>query len=147
MSIPPHVPATVPATPRAAATPDSAGSSLRILLAEDHPVNQKVAQIMLTKSGHTVEVAADGAQAVEAARRGGFDLILMDMQMPVLDGLEATRRIRAEEAEQKRPRVTIIAMTANARDEDRATCLAVGMDDFVSKPIRMATLVEKLQAL
>jgi len=142
-----NMPPDVPATPRAPATPDSAGSSLRILLAEDHPVNQKVAQIMLTKSGHTVEVAADGAQAVEAARRGGFDLILMDMQMPVLDGLEATRRIRAEEAEQKRPRVTIIAMTANAREEDRATCLAVGMDDFVSKPIRMATLVEKLQAL
>ncbi|MGC4365594.1 ATP-binding protein [Hydrogenophaga sp. R2] len=147
MSIPPHVPATVPATPRAAATPDSAGSSLRILLAEDHPVNQKVAQIMLTKSGHTVEVAADGGQAVEAARRGGFDLILMDMQMPVLDGLEATRRIRAEEAEQQRPRVTIIAMTANAREEDRHTCLAAGMDDFVSKPIRMANLVEKLRAL
>ncbi len=142
-----NTPPDVPATPRAPATPDSAGSSLRILLAEDHPVNQKVAQIMLTKSGHTVEVAADGAQAVEAARRGGFDLILMDMQMPVRDGLEATRRIRAEEAEQKRPRVTIIAMTANAREEDRATCLAVGMDDFVSKPIRMATLVEKLQAL
>ncbi len=126
---------------------DAAGNSLRILLAEDHPVNQKVAQIMLTKSGHTVEVVADGAQAVEAARSGGFDLILMDMQMPVLDGLEATRRIRAEEREQQRPRVTIIAMTANAREEDRATCLAAGMDDFVSKPIRMATLVEKLQAL
>jgi hypothetical protein len=126
---------------------DAPGSSLRILLAEDHPVNQKVAQIMLTKSGHVVEVAGDGAQAVEAARRGGFDLILMDMQMPVLDGLEATRRIRAEEAEQQRPRVTIIAMTANAREEDRQVCLEAGMDDFVSKPIRIATLVEKLRML
>lgn len=120
---------------------------LRILLAEDHPVNQKVAQIMLTKSGHSVELAADGAQAVEAASQGDFDLILMDVQMPVMDGLEATRRIRAHEGEQQRPRVTIIAMTANAREEDRQVCLEAGMDDFVSKPIRMATLLEKLQAL
>ena len=142
---PEHKPMSAP-TPAASST-DSAGGSLRILLAEDHPVNQKVAQIMLTKSGHVVEVAGDGAQAVEAARRGGFDLILMDMQMPVLDGLEATRRIRAEEAEQQRRRVTIIAMTANAREEDRQVCLAAGMDDFVSKPIRMANLVEKLRAL
>ncbi|WP_302174316.1 ATP-binding protein [uncultured Hydrogenophaga sp.] len=143
----PPEPKPMSATPPAPVRTDVPGSSLRILLAEDHPVNQKVAQIMLTKSGHVVEVAGDGAQAVEAARRGCFDLILMDMQMPVLDGLEATRRIRAEEAEQQRPRVTIIAMTANAREEDRQVCLAAGMDDFVSKPIRMATLVEKLQAL
>jgi CheY-like chemotaxis protein len=102
---------------------------------------------MLTKSGHSVEVAADGLQAVEAARRGGFDLILMDMQMPVLDGLEATRRIRADEQSQSRSRVTIIAMTANAREEDRQVCLDAGMDDFISKPIRMASLVDKLQAL
>ena len=130
-----------------AAESDRALAPLHVLLAEDHPVNQRVVQLILAAHAMQVVTVSDGEQALAAFQSETFDLILMDMQMPVLDGLEATRRIRAEEAEQQRPRVTIIAMTANAREEDRQVCLAAGMDDFVSKPIRMATLVEKLRAL
>ncbi len=102
----------------------------RVLLAEDNLVNQDVARELLQLVGLQVELAADGQQAVEAALRGGCELVLMDMQMPVLDGLEATRRIRA--AGLKLP---IVAMTANAFGEDRAACLAAGMDEHLPKPV------------
>ena len=105
----------------------------RILLVDDTEINQKVALTLLQKAGYQVDTASGGREAVEACRREAFDLVFMDWQMPVVDGLESTRLIRAEECEDRR--VPIIAMTANAMPGDREACLAAGMDDYLSKPI------------
>jgi len=113
--------------------------SLRVLLVEDHPVNQKLATAILKSEGHSVEVAANGEEGLARLRAGQFDLVLMDIQMPVLDGLQATMQIRADEQGSAR-RIPIIAMTANALIGDRERCLAAGMDDYVSKPFRRAEL-------
>jgi len=126
--------AAAPAAPAAAARP-----ALRVLVAEDNIVNQKVAVGLLSKQGHDVTVVGDGRQAVEAAARTRFDVILMDVQMPVMGGFEATAAIRAGEIENGR-RATIIAMTAHAMAGDRERCLAAGMDGYVSKPIDPAAL-------
>jgi signal transduction histidine kinase/DNA-binding response OmpR family regulator len=109
------------------------GGRNRILLAEDNIVNQKVATRLLEKLGYLVEVVADGRAAVSAWQRGNLDLILMDCQMPEMDGYEATREIRR--LENGRKRIPIVALTANAMKGDEAKCLAEGMDGFVSKPI------------
>jgi PAS domain S-box-containing protein len=106
----------------------------RVLLAEDNAVNRQVAVAFLGRFGIEVEVAVDGLQAVEAAERGGFDLVLMDLQMPELDGVEATARIRAHETAGGRPRTPIVAMTANVMPEARRAALAAGIDDFIFKP-------------
>ncbi len=111
---------------------------LDILLAEDNPVNQKVALGMLGRKGHRVTVANDGFQAVEAVQRQPFDVVLMDMQMPGMDGLEATRHIRALPGAVGR--IPIVAMTANALKGDDERCLAAGMDGYVPKPVDSATL-------
>ncbi|KAF0220125.1 MAG: sensor [Rhodospirillaceae bacterium] len=111
---------------------------LTVLLAEDNPVNQHVARAMLESAGHHVTVAVDGARAVELAAGGGFDLILMDMQMPEIDGLEATRRIRALPG--RAGSVPIIALTANALPGDTARCRAAGMNGHVAKPMERGTL-------
>jgi signal transduction histidine kinase/ligand-binding sensor domain-containing protein/CheY-like chemotaxis protein len=111
--------------------------SLRILVAEDNLVNQKVVIRMLERLGYRADTVADGAEAVQAMSRTGYDLILMDMQMPHLDGLEASRRIRQDE---RLSQPIIIALTANARPEDRDACLAAGMDAFLSKPIHIDAL-------
>jgi CheY-like chemotaxis protein/HPt (histidine-containing phosphotransfer) domain-containing protein len=116
---------------------------LRFLLAEDHPVNQKVAQLMLAKFGYEVTAVANGREAVEAARSGNYDVILMDIQMPVMDGLQATVEIRKLNIPQPR----IVAITANATRDDRSRCLQAGMDEFLSKPIRPSDLRALLQAL
>jgi signal transduction histidine kinase/ActR/RegA family two-component response regulator len=115
---------------------------LRILLAEDNPVNQKLAVKLLEKQGHTVAMAGNGRRAVEAFSRGSFDLILMDIHMPEMDGLEATRRIR--EMEGNATRTPIIALTALAMTGDREICLAAGMDGFVAKPIRLNELCAEM---
>ena len=113
----------------------------RVLLVEDAPVNQLVASAMLTSMGATVALAHDGEQALHMTRGAhGFDIILMDCQMPVLDGYEATRRLRASEAEGVR--VPVIALTANALRGDRDTCLDAGMDDYLAKPFTAAQLLE-----
>jgi CheY-like chemotaxis protein len=114
--------------------------SLNILLAEDNPINQKLAITLLAREGHRVSVVDDGEDAVAAVLQGHFDLVLMDMQMPRMSGLEATRQIRADEAIRQASRIPILALTANAYDEDRDACLAAGMDAFISKPIRRDTL-------
>jgi CheY-like chemotaxis protein len=114
---------------------------LRILLAEDNPVNQKLARRLLERMGYLVDLAENGLEAIESLDRTDYDLVLMDVQMPELDGLDATRRIRARWPE--RP-VRIVAMTANAMEGDRETCLAAGMDDYLSKPIRPEELATVL---
>ncbi|MDX1982020.1 MAG: two-component regulator propeller domain-containing protein [Bryobacteraceae bacterium] len=110
---------------------------LRILVAEDNLVNQKVVIRMLERLGYRADTVADGAEAVQAMSRTGYDLILMDMQMPHLDGLEASRRIRQDE---RLSQPIIIALTANARPEDREACLNSGMDAFLTKPIHIEAL-------
>ncbi len=112
---------------------------LRILLAEDYVVNQKLALRLLAQMGYRADVASNGLETIEALERQGYDVVLMDVQMPEMDGLEATRQIRRRWPEAMQPR--IIAMTANAMQGDREICLEAGMDDYVSKPIRVDELV------
>jgi len=121
-------------------------SARRLLLAEDHPINQKLAITYLTRRGHTVVLAVNGAEAVDRASRETFDAILMDVQMPEMDGLEATRRIRESEKGTGR-RVRIVAMTAHAMKEDRERFLAAGMDDCVIKPFKPGDLFRSVEYL
>jgi PAS domain S-box-containing protein len=115
---------------------------LRILLAEDNVVNQKLALRLFSLMGYDVDVAANGIEAVAAVERQSYDVVFMDVQMPEMDGLEATRQIRARFADDG-PR--IVAMTANAMEGDREACLAAGMDDYVGKPIRVHELVAAIE--
>jgi CheY-like chemotaxis protein len=116
---------------------------LRVLLAEDNAVNQKLATRLLEKQGHQVTVVPNGKEAVEAVRRGGYDLVLMDVQMPEMDGFEATAAIRQQEAATG-GRMPIVAMTAHAMKGDRERCLEAGMDGYVSKPIQPRELIEAI---
>jgi CheY-like chemotaxis protein len=119
--------------------------SLEVLLVEDHPTNQRLATKLLERWGHRVTVAENGLIAVEALAAKRFDVVLMDMMMPVMDGLEATRRIRANEETGHAPRTPIIAMTANAMEGDRESCIEAGMDDYLAKPIKSQELQEMVQ--
>jgi CheY-like chemotaxis protein len=115
---------------------------LRILLAEDNVVNQKLALRLLQQMGYRADLASNGLEALESVQRQTYDVVLMDVQMPEMDGLEASRKINTRWQPQERPR--IIAMTANAMQGDREMCLAAGMDDYLTKPIRVERLVEAL---
>jgi CheY-like chemotaxis protein len=128
------------------ATTGGIARSLAVLVAEDHPVNQRLVTRILEKAGHTVTVVANGREAVEAVRRAPFDVVLMDVQMPEMDGLEATRAIRALESAD-RGRVPIVAMTARAMPRDREECLAAGMDGHLAKPIQPRELRAYLRRL
>lgn len=119
-------------------------SPLRILLADDHLVNQKVALQILQRMGYRADVAGNGLEAIEALRRQPYDVVLMDVQMPEMDGLEASRLICAEWGDTERP--IVVAMTANAMQGDREECMAAGMDDYLSKPIEIEELVRVLSA-
>ena len=121
-------------------------AALRVLLAEDNAVNQRVARALLERIGHAVEIVDDGAAAVAQVAASTFDLVLMDLQMPVMGGLEATRRIR-ESTEEGTPRIPIIAMTAHALPEDRERCMDAGMDGFVTKPIEVRDLATEIARL
>jgi len=118
---------------------------LRILLAEDNAVNQKLAMRLLQQMGYRADLASNGVEAIECVERQTYDVVLMDVQMPEMDGLEASRRITAKWPPDKRPR--IVAMTANAMQGDREACLTAGMDDYVTKPIRVDALVEALASV
>ena len=130
---------------------EKAVSGGRILLVEDNAVNQRLASILITREGYEVEVAADGAEALEHLQQQSFDLVLMDVQMPNMDGMEATRRIRALEADpalrqgyvglcSRQQPLTIVGLTAHARKEDELSCYAAGMNGFLTKPIVKAKL-------
>ena len=130
--------------PRPAVDPGMAERHpLRILVAEDNAINQKLALRMLERLGYRADVAGNGAEAVEAVERQAYDLVLMDVQMPELDGIEATRIIRRKWRRGEGPR--IVALTAHALLEDRERCLAAGMDDYISKPIVLKELVQALE--
>jgi signal transduction histidine kinase/DNA-binding response OmpR family regulator len=132
-ALPPGNPAELP----------PAGPALRILLTEDNTVNQAVARSILEKHGHKVRVAANGLEALQALEAELFDLVLMDVQMPEMDGLQATAEIRRREIE-SRTHIPVIAMTAHAMAGDRERCIAAGMDGYVSKPIRVKELLDAI---
>jgi CheY-like chemotaxis protein len=123
-----------------------ARSGLSVLLAEDNRVNQRVAARFLERLGHTVTVANDGREAVAAWQAAPFDLVLMDVQMPEMDGFEAVAAIRELERGGS-ARVPIIALTAHAMSGDRERCLAAGMDGYLTKPVKLAQLVEAIEGV
>ncbi|HXG46743.1 MAG TPA: ATP-binding protein [Methylomirabilota bacterium] len=143
-------PATDPKSggPRSGALPPEANSTippLKILVAEDNETNQTLMRRLIEKVGGTIHIAPTGCHAIDLLRREPFDLILMDMSMPEMDGLEATQRIRAGEAGEARRQTPIVALTANAMEGDRERCLGAGMDDYLSKPVGFAALTAILR--
>ncbi|MCA9707049.1 MAG: response regulator, partial [Myxococcales bacterium] len=128
---------------RSAGQPTTPAQPLRILVAEDNPINQAVARAMLRKLGHQADVVSNGHEVLEALERERYDVVLMDIQMPEMDGLETTGRVVARWPSHQRPR--IVAMTADAHDKSRERCVAAGMDDFVTKPVALAQLAQVLR--
>jgi CheY-like chemotaxis protein len=124
-------------------TVEDAKRRLKILLVEDNVVNQKLAAKMLENRGHHVHIASNGQKAIDALTRECYDLVLMDIQMPEMDGLEATGRIRERE-KQEGSHIPIVAMTAHAMKGDKERCLAAGMDDYLSKPIIASDLFDMI---
>jgi CheY-like chemotaxis protein len=140
---------TAPETPRTTAdsdvdTEDRGDRPLRVLLADDHPTNRTVVRLMLADFGVDVRTVENGREAVEAARSGAFDVILMDMQMPVMDGLDATRKIREHEAAAGLDRTPVLMLTANAMPEHREAGVRAGADGHVAKPVTATALLTAL---
>ena len=128
--------------------PLESGARFHVLLAEDNAINQLLVRRMLEKQGHTVRVVTNGRSAVEACEAASFDVILMDIQMPELDGIGATAAIRKRESGRPAPRRTpIVALTANAMTGDRERYLEAGMDGYCSKPVQMSDLLAMLSAV
>ncbi|PJF45899.1 MAG: hybrid sensor histidine kinase/response regulator, partial [Candidatus Thermofonsia Clade 3 bacterium] len=127
------------------AIPKLSRSNVRVLVAEDNAVNQQVALGILRRMGARAEVVGSGAESIEALRQAPYDIVLMDVQMPDMDGLEATQRIRSGEAGERCMHIPIIAMTAHALQSDRDRCLAAGMNDYVSKPVKPQELHQVLE--
>ena len=125
----------------------SGGGNLRLLAAEDNPTNQQVLGAVLASLGIEVQIVPNGHEAVEAWRTGSYDLILMDIQMPVMDGITAAASIRAAETKAGRRRTPIVALTANALTHQVAEYMAVGMDAHVAKPIEIAKLYDAISAV
>ncbi len=117
--------------------------SLKVLLVEDYFINQEVTIDMLEMLGCQVDVAEDGLQAVKMAEENSYDLIIMDLQLPGIDGMEATKRIRTNERPEAKS--VIIALTANALEGDKENCMKIGMNDYISKPMEITTLEEKIR--
>jgi two-component system, sensor histidine kinase and response regulator len=140
----PLAPGVVAAADEAVPEAPRKGRRLRILLAEDDPVNQRVAVAMLRKLGHQAIVVDDGQEALDRLGNDTFDVVLMDVQMPRLDGYAATQAIRARAAATGARRLPIVAMTAHAIKGDRERCLDADMDDYLSKPIRLSELAATL---
>jgi ammonium transporter, Amt family len=148
-NLPPENGALAPAASIQKAEASTPTSGIHVLLAEDNEINQMVAAAILTKAGFTCDIVDNGIRAVEAALTGRYDAVLMDCQMPEMDGFEAAREIRAREAGRKTPpdaRLPIVALTANAIKGDRELCLKAGMDDYVSKPIDRNKLCAALRS-
>jgi len=149
---PPSFPDEPLSTARATTPTSNAacGDGLRVLLVEDNRVNQALALALLKKSGCHCQLAENGVQALKFLRKEDFDLVLMDISMPEMDGLEATRRIRGGECGPIAQQNYVVAMTANAMEGDREKCIATGMDDYISKPLERSALhivVERAAAL
>jgi CheY-like chemotaxis protein len=119
---------------------------LRVLVAEDNVINQRLVMRILERRGHRVHVVGTGQAALDALAAASFDLVLMDVQMPDMDGLEATRAIRDRERNGKAQRLPVLAITAHTMKGDREKCLAAGMDDVINKPIDSARLIEMVEA-
>lgn len=124
---------------------DGQRQKARILVAEDHPVNQKLALSILDKLGYQADAVANGVEAIKALEIISYDLVLMDVNMPEMDGLEATRLIRDPQSKVRNPRVPIIALTAMAMEADKVECFEAGVDDYVAKPIRVETLIKAVE--
>ncbi len=142
-----HLTAADESAAPASAIRQTSTRALRVLLAEDNPINQRVAQRILQKWGHEVTIAANGRLALDAMEALPFDVVLMDMQMPVMDGVEASRQIRANETKVEARRIPILAMTANTDASDREACFEAGMDAYITKPIDTQALFRTLEDL
>jgi CheY-like chemotaxis protein len=141
LTLPRALASAAPASRLDAATDDSGLSHLRVLLAEDHPTNRRVVELILGAAGVDLTCVENGAEAVDAWAAGGFDLILMDMQMPVMDGLTATRAIREQERERGLARTPIYSLTANAMPEHARESTQAGADGHLTKPISAEALL------
>lgn len=118
---------------------------LEILLVEDNPINQKVAELMLRKLSHKTVSVYNGKEGLDAIKSSHYDIVFMDVQMPLMDGLCATQKIREWEREHNLGRIKIIAMTANSMEEDKLKCMHAGMDDFLCKPFSMSQLANVIE--